>query len=236
MKDGFTSYVKGVGWGVSALASRAGLLGDVAKEEAMETNGRLGEAWGQIKAHPGQAALAVGAAVVKYPVQFASRMGTGAAVSYGFSPYAGIPSTAIAMYGSAFEAAYEHPDIIAATVFCWGDLRRRNCAMSSLWTIRPVCPMCGATQQPVGLFVCLRRRCRITCSSCGRNLESRLSSATYALFCLYISIIVAVTGVPIIFALAARDWLVAVLAMVVLLLLIVPPSMVLHARGMQVRR
>jgi hypothetical protein len=108
--------------------------------------------------------------------------------------------------------------------------------MSSLWRIRPVCPVCGTVQQPVGLFVCLRRRCGITCSSCGRELESRLGFATYALFCLYISIIVAVTGVPIVLALAARDWLVAVPTIVVLLLFIVPPSMVLHARGMQVRR
>lgn len=67
VKDGFSSYVKGVGWGVTALASRAGVLGDVAKEEAIETNGRLGEAWGQIKAHPGQTALAVGAAVRSIP-------------------------------------------------------------------------------------------------------------------------------------------------------------------------
>jgi alkanesulfonate monooxygenase SsuD/methylene tetrahydromethanopterin reductase-like flavin-dependent oxidoreductase (luciferase family) len=117
IKGSFSSYVKGVAWGVSALASRTGVLGDVAKEEAIETNGRLGEAWGQIKTHPGQTALAVGAAGSKYPLQFASRMGTGYAVSFGFTPYAGVPMTGVAMYGSAFEAAYEHPDVIAATAF-----------------------------------------------------------------------------------------------------------------------
>lgn len=112
--DGVSSYIDGVAWGGTALAARAGLLGDGARQQAINTNARLGDVLGQIASHPGQTATAVGAAASKYPVQMLSRLGSGVAVSAGFTPYVGVPVSGLAVYGSAFKVAYQHPDTVAA--------------------------------------------------------------------------------------------------------------------------
>ncbi len=80
----------------------------------INTNAQLGTALNQIASHPGQTASAVGAVASKYPLQLASRFGSGVAVSVGFSPYVGVPVSGLAVYGSAFKAAYQHPDAVAA--------------------------------------------------------------------------------------------------------------------------
>lgn len=63
--------------------------------------------------HPGQAAAALAAVVSKYPVQVASRSGSGVAVGAFFTPYVGAATTAMAGYRSAFKAAHQNPGAIA---------------------------------------------------------------------------------------------------------------------------
>lgn len=82
--DGVSSYIDGVAWGGTALAARAGLLGDGMRQEAIDTNAQLRTALGQMASHPGQTAAAVAAVASKYPVQALSRLGSGAAVSVRF--------------------------------------------------------------------------------------------------------------------------------------------------------
>ncbi|MBU0832117.1 MAG: hypothetical protein KKH33_07005 [Alphaproteobacteria bacterium] len=112
--DGVSSYIDGVAWGATALAARTGLLGSNAQQQAISTNARLGTVLNQIASHPGQTASAVGAVASKYPLQMISRLGSGVAVSAGFTPYVGVPVSGLAVYGSAFKAAYQHPDAVAA--------------------------------------------------------------------------------------------------------------------------
>ncbi len=112
--DGVSSYIDGVAWGATALAARTGLLGSNAQQQAINTNARLGTVLNQIASHPGQTASAVGAVASKYPLQMISRLGSGVAVSAGFTPYVGVPVSGLAVYGSAFKAAYQHPDAVAA--------------------------------------------------------------------------------------------------------------------------
>ena len=114
--DGIKSYIEGVAWGGTALAADAGVLGERAQQQARDTNRQLRQVGRQIASHPGQTARAVGAAVTKYPLQFASRVGSGVVVSVGMSPYVGVPVTLLAGYGSAFKAANQHPDAVAAAV------------------------------------------------------------------------------------------------------------------------
>jgi len=112
--DGVSSYIGGVAWGSTALAARVGLLGGDAKQGALNTNSQLATVLTQIASHPGQTATAVGAVASKYPVQMMSRLGSGGAVGYFFSPYVGVPVSGLSVYGSAFKAAYQHPDVVAA--------------------------------------------------------------------------------------------------------------------------
>ncbi len=106
--DGMVSYVEGVQWGGTAIAAQTGFLGDVERQRATRTNTDIGRALDQVTKNPQQAAN-VGAAVVsKYPYQVGSRLGVGISISKSASPYIGIPLSALAMYGSAFKAAYEH--------------------------------------------------------------------------------------------------------------------------------
>jgi hypothetical protein len=116
VKDGTKSYIQGVAWGGTALAARAGLLGERAQQQAMQTNARLGQVADQMASHPGQTARAVGAAASKYPLQAASRLASGAAVSLGYTPYVGLPISALSMYGTAFKNANQHPDAVAAAI------------------------------------------------------------------------------------------------------------------------
>jgi RHS repeat-associated protein len=112
--DGISSYIDGVAWGGTALAARAGLLGDGARQQTIDTNGRLGNVLDQIGSHLLQTGTAVFAVGSKYPAQMLSRLGSGAAVSLGFSPAVGLPVSGLAIYGSAFKAAYQHPNAVAA--------------------------------------------------------------------------------------------------------------------------
>jgi RHS repeat-associated protein len=114
--DGVSSYIQGVAWGATALAARAGLLGSGAQQQAINTNGQLGQVWGQIQSHPGRTASFVGAVASKYPVQLASRVGSGVVVTIAASPYVGLPVTGLAAYGTAFKEAYQHPGAVAAAV------------------------------------------------------------------------------------------------------------------------
>ncbi|MGH8027883.1 MAG: RHS repeat-associated core domain-containing protein, partial [Pseudoxanthomonas sp.] len=120
--DGVSSYIDGVAWGGTALAARSGLLGDGARQEAINTNSQLGSVLGQMASHPGQTATAVGAVASKYPVQMVSRVGSGVAVSYVFTPYVGVPVSGLAVYGSAFKAAYQHPDVVAVAAIVGEDV------------------------------------------------------------------------------------------------------------------
>lgn len=101
------------------------------------------------------------------------------------------------------------------------------------WTTRGTCPVCASESQSVGMLGCLRRRCKLTCTSCGRRLQTELSFATYAWFVLYIHIVLAVTGVPLIFALVAKSWIVAAAVSAAFLLCVIPLGLVLHARRLQ---
>ncbi|NLE46379.1 MAG: RHS repeat-associated core domain-containing protein, partial [Chloroflexi bacterium] len=112
--DGISSYIDGVAWGGTALAARTGLLGDGMRQEAIDTNAQLGQAWDQMRSHPGQTTAAVAAVTSKYPLQALSRIGSGFAVSFGFSPVVGLPVSGLSGYGSAFKAANQHASAIAA--------------------------------------------------------------------------------------------------------------------------
>jgi hypothetical protein len=120
--DGIASYFNGVAWGGSALAARAGLLGEKAKQDARDTNGQLGSMFDAIKSHPGQTATAVAAVASKYPAQVVGRLGTGAAISYFFKPWTGIPATFVALYGTSFQEAYEHPDVVAVATIVGAEM------------------------------------------------------------------------------------------------------------------
>lgn len=116
IKDGVKSYIQGVAWGGTALAAGAGLLGERAQQQARQTNARLGQVGDQMASHPGQTARAMGAAALKYPLQVGSRLASGTAVSIGYTPYVGVPVSALSMYGTAFKNANQHPDAVAAAV------------------------------------------------------------------------------------------------------------------------
>lgn len=116
VRDGVASYINGVAWGATAVAAQLGLLGSSARQQATNTNAQLRNAGGQMASHPWQTAKALGAAVSKYPVQTASRFGMGVAVSVGFTPYAGLPVSALSMYGSGFKGAYQHPNAVAVAI------------------------------------------------------------------------------------------------------------------------
>ena len=111
--DGVSSYIDGVAWGATALAARSGVLGDGPQQEAIGTHSQLGGALEEILEHPRQTATVVAAVASKYPVQAASRFGSGLALSY-LSRGVGLPVSALAIYGSAFKAAYRHPNAVAA--------------------------------------------------------------------------------------------------------------------------
>jgi RHS repeat-associated protein len=111
--DGISSYIDGVAWGGTAIAAQLGLLGSSAQQQATTTNGQLGQVWNQIKSHPGQTISAVAAAASKYPFQVGARFGSGAAVGVVTGPYGGAAVSLLAGYGSAFKAAYQHPDAVA---------------------------------------------------------------------------------------------------------------------------
>ncbi|HZG08228.1 MAG TPA: hypothetical protein VEZ70_04515, partial [Allosphingosinicella sp.] len=112
LKDGIASYIDGFAWGVTAVAARAGLIGERARNQAADTNARLSVVYDQIRSHPGQTARTIYAAASKYPVQTFSRMGSGAAVSV-LNPYLGAAVTVTAVYGSAFKAAHQNPNAVA---------------------------------------------------------------------------------------------------------------------------
>jgi RHS repeat-associated protein len=116
VRAGIRSYIQGVAWGGTALAARAGLLGERAQQEARQTNGQLRQVADQIASHPGQTIRAAGAAVLKYPLQVGSRLASGAAVSIGYTPYVGVPVSALSLYGTAFKNAKQHPDAVAAAI------------------------------------------------------------------------------------------------------------------------
>jgi hypothetical protein len=101
-------------WGATALAAETGALGSTAQQQATQTNEQLAGAWNVVTSFPEQTAATVGAFVSQYPFQTAARVGTGAAVSIGFSPLVGIPTSLLAIYGTAFQNAYQHPAIVAA--------------------------------------------------------------------------------------------------------------------------
>jgi hypothetical protein len=112
--DGVSSYIQGVAWGATALAARADALGPDAQQQAINTNTQLASVGDFAAANPGQTASAVGAVVSKYPFQVAARVATGATVSFNFSAYVGIPVTLLAIYGTAFQDAYQNPTVVAA--------------------------------------------------------------------------------------------------------------------------
>ncbi len=112
--DGVSSYITGVAWGAAALTGRDGWWGQGAQQEAISTHTQLNAVLFQVSSHPGQTATAVSAVASKYPVQLLSRAASGFGVSYIFSPAVGIPVSGLAVYGSSFRAAYQHPDAVAA--------------------------------------------------------------------------------------------------------------------------
>ena len=114
--DGFASYIDGLAWGGTAIAARAGLIGDFAKQQAIGTNERLMTVGSQIAAHPSETATVVGGVLSKYPVQAGARIGTGYGLALATTPLLGVPTTMIAGYGSAFKEAYRHPSIVAVEV------------------------------------------------------------------------------------------------------------------------
>jgi len=106
----------------------------------------------------------------------------------------------------------------------------REWAMSHRWSIWVTCPACGTPGQSFGVFASLKRRCTLSCRECARPLVSDLTRGTYALLAIYSSLLATVVGVPLVLALVARAWI-AVTAMVLLLVLcLVPPYLVAHAR------
>ncbi len=112
--DGVSSYITGVAWGGTALAAQAGLLGQNPLQQAIDTNAQMGVVWDQVRAHPQQSAIAVGAVASKYPVQTASRIASGGAVSMIYSYPVGLSVSALAAYGSGFKAAHQNPQAVAA--------------------------------------------------------------------------------------------------------------------------
>jgi hypothetical protein len=118
LKDGVGSYVDGVAWGASAIAARFGAFGPGAQQEAKATNGLVSEAADVVAINPGLALTLAGGYASKYPFQVASRLALGSAVSYFFTPYVGIPTTGVALYGNAFKAADQHVEglVMALTV------------------------------------------------------------------------------------------------------------------------
>jgi uncharacterized protein RhaS with RHS repeats len=124
IRDGVSSYIQGVAWGATALAASAG-LGPKAQQQASDTNRQLGKVMDQIASHPGQTLSFVGAVASKYPLQTASRLGSGVIVSVATDPAVGIPVSILAGYGSAFKEAYNHPNVVAAAVVVGQSCRSR---------------------------------------------------------------------------------------------------------------
>lgn len=107
--------------------------------------------------------------------------------------------------------------------------------MPLLQRILAICPVCNVGHVAFGKIGCVRRCCTAKCSNCGQVFYSDLSYSTYLLLMIYIHVILAMTGIPMVFALAGGAWFVAMMALTVFFLFVIPPAMVLHARNMQVR-
>lgn len=115
LADGVVSYIRGVAYGGGAVLARTGLFGETDKQKVIAANGQLGGAARYVASHPGQAGNVVGAVASKYPLQVASRLGTGIATGAVTGGLPGIALGGLAAYGNAVEQAHQHPGIIAAT-------------------------------------------------------------------------------------------------------------------------
>lgn len=96
------------------IGGSGGSAGQNPLQQAIDTNAQMGVVWDQVRAHPQQSAIAVGAVASKYPVQTASRIAPGGAVSMIYSYPVGLSVSALAAYGSGFKAAHQNPQAVAA--------------------------------------------------------------------------------------------------------------------------
>jgi uncharacterized membrane protein YhaH (DUF805 family) len=77
----------------------------------------------------------------------------------------------------------------------------------------------------------LTRRCSVTCTNCKKIIVSNVSYGRYIALLIYVHVILVVTAVPFVLALAGERWLIAVAAFAIFVLLTFPPAILLHARN-----
>jgi RHS repeat-associated protein len=122
-RDGVGSYIDGVAWGGTALAARAGLLGDGMMQEAIDMDGQLVEAGKHMWSNSGRTAAAVAAVASKCPVQTVIRAGSGLPVGAGFkSSCLTFLASSMAAYGSTFKVANQDYEFTAAGVIVGEEL------------------------------------------------------------------------------------------------------------------
>jgi uncharacterized protein (DUF983 family) len=93
------------------------------------------------------------------------------------------------------------------------------------------CPNCGSNGQRFAALSSLNRVVRANCSNCGTKITSEIAGGKYLLLLLYAHIVLVVIAVPLILALAGKEWGFAIAAAFLFVIFVFPPAMMLHARS-----
>ena len=118
IRDGVTTYLDGLAYGVTTTVARTGAFGPALKQEADALHVLVSESTDIALKNPGLAASIIVGYSSKYPYQAATRLGLGVAVSRFFSPQVGVPATVFAYYGNGIQAASQNLEgfLMALTV------------------------------------------------------------------------------------------------------------------------
>jgi hypothetical protein len=103
--------------------------------------------------------------------------------------------------------------------------------MFKSWSMWVTCPVCGTGGQSFGILGNLKRRCSMTCRHCGARLSSDLGTGTRIVLSIYSTLIAMVVGLPFMVALVNGNWILAAGAALAILLLVLPPYIICHARN-----
>lgn len=95
------------------------------------------------------------------------------------------------------------------------------------------CPSCGASGKSFGAVKSFMRRPATRCANCDAYIFSDISYGKYLSLLVYIHVILVLTAVPFVLALAGGRLLVAGGSMAIFALLTIPPAMLLQSRNVK---
>lgn len=97
------------------------------------------------------------------------------------------------------------------------------------------CPSCGSHGQHFSTIKSLKRVVKRKCDNCVVEIESSLGYGKYIILLIYAQVILTLTGVPLVLAMAGERWGIAIAFAAIFVVLVWPPAMILHARNAIVR-